>query len=120
MHNDYGYDGLFHTFNEQGEYQNGIVFFQLKSTDHVQILEKKEAFVFDLTHRDLELWLSDTTIMLLILYDAQKELAYYIDLQAYSNEYGIKSKKGQKFTRVYIPIKNVFTQQIAQSFCQSN
>ena len=119
-HNDYGYDGLFHTFNEQGEYQNGIVFFQLKSTDHIQISEKKKTFVFDLSQRDLELWLADTTTMLLILYDAQKELSYYIDLQAYFNENGVKMVKGRKFIRVHIPIENRFTEFTAQSFLQSN
>jgi Domain of unknown function (DUF4365) len=118
-HNDYGYDGLFHTFNEQGEYQNGIVFFQLKSTDNIQFLEKKKAMAFDLSRRDLELWLADTITMLLILYDAQKELAYYIDLQAYFKNNGIKMLEESKFIRVYIPSENVFTQFSAQSFRQS-
>lgn len=117
--NDYGYDGLFHTFNEQGEYQNGIVFFQLKSTDNIQFLEKKKAFVFDLSHRDLELWLADTMTMLLILYDAQKELAYYIDLQAYFKNNGIEMDKERKFIRIYIPSNNMFTQFSAQLFRQS-
>jgi Domain of unknown function (DUF4365) len=115
-HSDYGYDGLFHTFNEKGEYQNGIIFFQLKSTDHIHISEKKQTFVFDLSQRDLELWLADTTTMLLILYDAQKELAYYIDLQAYFNKNAIKMGEGRKFIRVHIPIENVFTGRVAQSF----
>lgn len=116
--NDYGYDGLFHTFNEQGEYQNGIIFFQLKSTDQIQFLEKKKAFVFDLSRRDLELWLADTTTMLLILYDAQKELAYYIDLQSYFRNNAIKIAEERKYIRVYIPIENLFTKFVAQSFRQ--
>lgn len=117
--NDYGYDGLFHIFNERGEYQNGIVFFQLKSTDQIQFSTKKEAFVFDLSHRDLELWLADTITMLLILYDAQKEMAYYIDLQAYFKENSITTDKEWKFIRVYIPKARIFTQSVAQSFRQS-
>lgn len=116
--NDYGYDGLFHTFNEQGEYQNGIIFFQLKSTDQIQFLEKKKAFVFDLSRRDLELWLADTTTMLLILYDAQKELAYYIDLQSYFRNNAIKIAEERKYIRVYIPTENLFTEFVAQSFRQ--
>jgi Domain of unknown function (DUF4365) len=118
--NDYGYDGLFHTFNERGEYENGIVFFQLKSTDQIEFSPKKKAFVFDLSHRDLELWLADTMTMLLVLYDAQKEVAYYIDLQAYFKMNGIKMDTKRKFIRVYIPKENTFTELAAQSFRQSN
>lgn len=117
-HNDYGYDGLFHTFNAQGGYENGIIFFQLKSTDHIEFSEKKKAFVFDLSQRDLELWLEDTITMLLILYDGQREIAYYIDLQAYFRKKGIKIGKERKFFRVYIPVKNEFTKLVAQSFRQ--
>ena len=80
---------------------------------------KKDAFVFDLSHRDLELWLADTITMLFILYDAQKEIAYYIDLQAYFKENGIKTDKEWKFIRVYIPKANIFTELVAQSFRQS-
>ena len=119
-HNDYGYDGLFHTFNERGEYENGIVFFQLKSTDDIQFSEKKNALAFDLSRRDLELWLEDTIKMLLILYDAQKEKAYFIDLQPYFKENKISMGKDRKFIRVYIPIENVFTKSIIPSFRQSN
>jgi Domain of unknown function (DUF4365) len=117
--NDYGYDGLFHTFNERGEYENGIVFFQLKSTDQIQLSQKKKAFVFDLSHRDLELWLADTMTMLLVLYDAQKEIAYYIDLQAYFNENQVEIDEKRKFIRVFIPKENIFTAFAAQSFRQS-
>ena len=119
-HNDYGYDGLFHTFNAQGEYENGIFFFQLKSTDQIQFSEKKKALVFDLSRRDLELWLVDTMTMLLILYDAQNEIAYYIDLQAYFRNNSIRMGKDRKFIRVYIANENIFTAFAAQSFRQSN
>jgi hypothetical protein len=76
--------------------------------------------VFDLSQRDLELWLADTATMLLILYDAQKELSYYIDLQAYFNKNGVKMGAERKFIRVYIPMENIFTELTAQSFLQSN
>jgi hypothetical protein len=58
--------------------------------------------------------------MLLVLYDAQKEIAYYIDLQAYFKENGIKTDKKRKYIRVYIPSANIFTGAAAQLFRQSN
>ena len=71
---DYGHDGFFVTFNEIGEVEPHLIRFQLKSTDFIKFSEKKQSVNFDLSKRDLELWLLDTNKMLLMLYDAQKEL----------------------------------------------
>ena len=108
MVNDYGYDGLFHTFNELGEIERGMIHFQLKSTDSIQFSEKKNAFSFDLSQRDLELWLLNANKMLLILYDAQLEKAYFEDIQLYFRDNEIKVKEGRKFVRIFIPAEKVF------------
>jgi hypothetical protein len=59
-----------------------------------------------LSIRDFELWLFNLNVMLLIIYDAKKERAFYIDL----NEYFQKNNKGllknRKFVRIYIPSQN--------------
>ncbi len=107
-HNDYGYDGLITTFNENGELESGLINFQLKSTDSVQFLDKKNAFIYDLSERDLETWLLDSNLMLFILYNAQTEIAYYLDLQSYFKETGMKFLKKRKFIRVYISPESVF------------
>jgi hypothetical protein len=107
-HNDYGYDGLITTFNEFGELESGLINFQLKSTDFIQQSKLKASFVFDLSERDLEAWLIESNLMLFILYDAQKERAYFLDLQTYFNENPMKFIKNRKFVRIYIPINNVF------------
>lgn len=109
--NDYGYDGLIQTYNEQGEVDGFRLHFQLKSTDNIQFLNAKEFCVFDLSVRDLELWLHDSIMMLLILYDAQKEISYFIELQTYFNENKVKIGKNRKFVRIYIPNDNVVTAQ---------
>ncbi len=101
--NDYGYDGGIHTFNEHGEAENFFMWFQLKSSDNIQLSHKKEALVFDLSRPDLELWLYSKNPVLLILFDAQEDIAYYIDLQLYFKENRIKLKNVRKFVRVYIP-----------------
>ena len=110
--NDYGYDGAIHTFNERGEAENFFMWFQLKSTDHIQISAQKKAFVFEnrinLSRQDLELWLYSKNPVLLILFDAQKDVAHFIDLQPYFNENKIKLKNVRKFVRVYIPEESVF------------
>jgi hypothetical protein len=118
--NDYGYDGLIQTYRKQGEVDDFRLHFQLKSTDSIQFLKKKQSFVFDLSVRDLEYWLRDSMMMILILYDAQRELAYFIDIQTYFNENGIEISKNRKFVRVYIPINNIVTAQSFQKIHHSN
>ena len=59
--------------------------------------------VFDLSRPDLELWLYSKNPVLLILFDAQAGLAYYIDLQLYFKVNRIKLKNVRKFVRIYIP-----------------
>jgi hypothetical protein len=78
VHNDYGYDSVVYTFNEQGEISSFIFHIQLKSTDHILLSSNKKTVIFDLSKRDLELWLSGSIKLILVLYDAEKEMAYYI------------------------------------------
>jgi hypothetical protein len=118
--NDYGYDGLIQTYNEEGEVGRFRFHFQLKSTDNIQISTDKKSVVFDLSVRDLELWLDDSMMMILILYDAHRETAYYVDLQTYFNENDVKIGENRKFVRVHVPIDNVVTAQNFQKIYHLN
>ena len=109
--NDYGYDTLVYTFNERGEISSFIFHIQLKSTDHILLSKNKNSINFDLAKRDLELWLSGSVKLLLVVYDAQKETAYYVDLQDYFKKEGIAFDNIKKFVRINIPVSNVLTPQ---------
>jgi hypothetical protein len=106
--NDYGFDGMIDTFNELGEAQSLSFMIQLKSTDNIQKSREKETLTFDLSKRDLELWLNSVNTVLLVLFDAQKEVAYFIDLQSYFEKNRILLKNIHKFVRVYLPINAIF------------
>ena len=77
-HNDYNLDGQFRTFNEKGEVENNTIEFQLKSTDKIKRVGN--TIKFDLSKRDLELWLLNNSTLLVLLYDAQQEMAYFLDI----------------------------------------
>lgn len=113
---DYGYDALINTFNSQGEYENEVIQVQLKSTDFLKVNASNNAIVFDLSKRDLELWLYSYVPVLLILYDAQKEIAYWVDLYDYFEKNRESLKKVNKFVRIYIPSDQIFSSQIVQKF----
>ncbi|MEY4937564.1 MAG: hypothetical protein RIS64_3923 [Bacteroidota bacterium] len=117
--NDYGYDGIIHTFNDQGEIESFMIHFQLKSTDHLQWTEDKKNVKFDLSKQDLELWLLSSLVMLLVLYDAVEEKAYFLDLQAYFASKRIALTSVKKWIRIQIPIENLFSSPNIQSFYHS-
>jgi hypothetical protein len=106
--NDYGYDGMIDTFNEGGEAENLSFKIQLKSTDNTQLYAPKMGFRVDLSKRDLELWLHNSHPVLLILYNAKEDMAYFIDLQTYFNENRLLLKNVRKFVRVFIPLQSIF------------
>ena len=98
--NDYGYDAMFTTFNENGEVENLEMKIQLKSTDNIKQSSDGNFFVFDAEKRDLELWCRSDYPMFLLLYDAQKEIAYYVDIHEYFQKDGLHLNKIRKFVRL--------------------
>ncbi|MDZ7876346.1 MAG: DUF4365 domain-containing protein [Saprospiraceae bacterium] len=111
---DYGYDGFINTYNENGEYENGRIEIQLKSTDNLKYSAAKKAILFDLDKRDLELWLTSNELFIFIVYDALKKMAYWVDLQDYFKINKEKLKKVNKFVRLYMPSENIFTEETVQ------
>jgi Domain of unknown function (DUF4365) len=105
---DYGYDGMIDTFNEQGEAENLSFKIQLKSTDGIQLSPQKAGFIIDLSKRDLELWLKNQNPVLLILYDAKEDKAYFADLQTYFNENRLLLADVRKFVRVFLSPQSIF------------
>lgn len=103
---DYGYDGFIHLYNERGEYENGLIQFQLKSTDRLKSANK--GYAIDLSKRDLELWLYTTLPMVLFLYDAAESRAYFVSLHDYFLKNSIALRDVRKFVRIYIPASNLF------------
>lgn len=112
--NDYGYDGMIDTFDEQGEAENLSFRLQLKSTDGIQLSPQKAGFILDLSKRDLELWLKNHYPVLLILYDAQEDIAYFTDLQTYFNENRLLLQNVHKFVRVFLSPQSIFNKKAIQ------
>lgn len=106
---DYGIDAEMVTFSDNGEVENGLIHFQIKSTDKIKYVEKKDAYAFDLQKKDLEYWLAETITIYILLYDAQRDIAYVLDLQKYFKENRLLLKNINKFIRIYIPTNNKFT-----------
>lgn len=68
---DYGYDGSIFTYNQLGEIENGYIFIQLKATDRIDRYQKKGAFSFPISKKDVELWQGEPFPAYLILFDLE-------------------------------------------------
>lgn len=106
MYPDYGYDGYIHLYSDKGEYTNGLIKFQLKSTDQLKQTGYRSSV--DLSKRDLELWLLSTQPVVVLLYDASQNTTYYVNLQDYFTENRMALKDVRKFVRIYIPLSDIF------------
>ena len=111
---NYGYDGAIQTFDEEGRINNLSLMILLTSTDLVQLSPKKVEFVVDLSKQDLEHWLNTEMPVLIILYDAQKDIAYFTDLQTYFNENRHLLKNVRKFVKIFLSPKSVFNNEAIQ------
>jgi hypothetical protein len=80
---DYGIDLLMETFNQKGEPQNGRVLFQLKATDRLKLIDNGRAIAVRLDARDVSAWRDEPMPIILVMYDAQADAAYWLHVQGY-------------------------------------
>jgi hypothetical protein len=78
---DYGYDLVMSTYNERGEVEPGLVFFQVKATDDLPKLKDARTVSWTVQRRDFKLWLKDAYPAVLVVYDGSKDKAYWLYLQ---------------------------------------
>jgi len=87
---DYGYDAELYTYNDNGEIENSAVYIQLKATNNIELYQLKSGDVsFPIGKKDLELWLKQILPVILVLFDAQNEKAYWVYLQLYFEQRNI-------------------------------
>src|SRR5262245_45894381 len=83
MVHDYGIDLELFTFNNKGEIEEGKLLLQLKASDALQIRRNQATFPFRIERSDLVLWLAQPMPVILIVYDASKDRAYWLYVQSH-------------------------------------
>jgi hypothetical protein len=103
---DYGYDLSMTTYDDKGEVEPGPVHFQLKASE--SLVASSRGFSFDVDVRDYNLWLSERMPVYLILHDAGKRRAYWLDVQRFFGEDSSRQPRvGAKTIRVHVPTSQV-------------
>ena len=79
---DYGLDLMLVTYNESGYVEPGQVFLQVKATDSPRISADGARISCRVERTDLERWLQERMPVILVLYDALSDVAYWTHIQA--------------------------------------
>lgn len=105
---DYGYDLLMTTFDRDGYIEPGAVRFQIKATE--KLSEAAGAVAHDIDIRDYNIWIREQMPVILVLFDARRRIAYWLDLKRYFlADESLRPKKKARWVRVWIPIHQVLS-----------
>ncbi|HFA50893.1 MAG TPA: DUF4365 domain-containing protein [Bacteroidetes bacterium] len=106
---DYSYDGTISTFNEKGEAEAGMMFVQVKATEKPWFSKRNGGFSLSLSKRDIELWLDESYPVIVVLYDAQNDVGYYVELHSYFRKNRIALQNINKEKTIFIKRENLFS-----------
>jgi hypothetical protein len=105
---DYGVDALLFTYDRRGETQPVWVPIQIKATDHPRFVGQNRFISVRVERTDLRSWLANILPVILVVYDAQNEVAYWIYVQAYFGRQRFGVGRGPGRVTIRIPTSQVF------------
>lgn len=113
---DYGYDGQVYTCNNS-IIENGSILLQLKATNHLRLVNGGKAISYVARKADASLWNSEGMPVFLIVYDAQKECAYWRYMQPFlKNSARFPLKSGKTSLTIHIPVHNILDEAAINEF----
>lgn len=116
---DYGLDLIMDTFNANGEVENGRIAFQLKATDARKRSVDGTTIPVRLEWRDLLFWVNEGEPVILILYDAHEDRAYWLYVQEYFRQTQWTARAAATTTvTVHVPADNVLDEAAIRLFGQ--
>jgi hypothetical protein len=116
---DYGIDLELYTFTKQGETEAGTVLLQLKATDRLTIRPNQDTFPFRIERKDLVLWLAQPMPVILVVYDARKDTAYWLYMQShFRRRKGFNLFAAGKNITVPVPTANVINTAAMRKFAR--
>lgn len=118
---DYGIDLLMLTYNDRGEVENGHVLFQVKATDSLQVLQQGTSVACRIEVADLKSWQDEWLPVILIVYDGQRDKAYWLYVQEYVEEKNVSGEDihaDQDRVTVRIPVTNRLDRKAVERFRQ--
>lgn len=78
---DYGIDLFVHTYNRRGEVENGRILFQVKASDGTRRTRDEKHLHCRIEKADLLYWMGEREPVVLVHYDAKRDLAFWLHIQ---------------------------------------
>ena len=107
---DYGLDLEVITFDEHGFREDGVLWMQLKATDSLKLSRNGKTAMVRIERRDILAWIAELYPVILVLYDAAHDLAYYLSIQEHFAGRGIFAKLRGKTVTVPVPTTNLMNE----------
>lgn len=110
IRNDYGYDLFLFFYDTRGHAKPGRVLLQLKATDRLQFRDAGATVACTIDRRDLRLWLDTPEPVILVLYDATGDRAFWLYVQAHFADVADRVREGPQSATVTVrlPVPNAF------------
>jgi hypothetical protein len=98
------------TYDAHGYIESGLVYIQLKATDNIKESVDGNAWDFRMEIAHYNAWTSETLPVFLVLYDAQRQRAYFLYVQRYFEENASRRPRaGAQSVTVHIPKNQRFS-----------
>src|ERR1700722_10895242 len=105
------------TFNQNGEIEPGKILLQLKATDKIQ--RQTESIACRIERANLIFWLAEPLPVILIVYAAARDLAYWLYVQSYFQEIeDFNLFAAGKTITVRVPTKNIVDAKAIKRFAE--
>ena len=115
---DYGLDLVIDTFASNGERENGEVLMQVKATDHLPVLADQQTVAWRVEAADLRHWLNEPMPVILIVYDAMKDRAYWLHVHDYFERRRLQLSHMGRTVTVHVPMANLLNEAAVREFAR--
>jgi hypothetical protein len=117
MEHDYGIDLELHTFTRRGEVQEGEVLLQVKARNRLRVRTGATSLPFRVERSDVIRWIAELFPVILIVYEARKDTAYWLYVQSYFRQLpGFNLFAAGETITVRIPVGNVLSAAAVRQF----
>jgi hypothetical protein len=115
---DYGLDLAVFTFDRQGYLEVGVLWMQLKATDHLKKVQGGNVVLVRLDRRDVLAWIAEVYPVILVIYDGAHDRAYWLSIQDYFADKQAFGKLRGKTITIRIPAANLLSEKAMRTFAQ--
>ncbi len=105
---DYGIDLLLATTAARGEIENGRIQVRVKATDTITRTADGQGVTQRVHAGHLKAWLFDKELVVIVVYDARDDVAYWLDVQEYARSTALDIGHVKTVT-LRVPVTNRWT-----------